>query len=107
MNALHLKANRTFKDVNGVERKAGEEYLITNEKCSFYVIDIYEELVQIVKLTILDSLQYCIILNPFDENTLKNRLGAKLQLDGPRSFFLKPGEELEGGIKNCYILSED
>jgi len=20
---------------------------------------------------------------------------------------LKPGEELEGGIKNCYILSED
>lgn len=69
MKALHLKANRSFVDVYGVNRKAGEEYLITNERCSYHVIDIYEELVQVIKLTILTSLQYCIILNPFDQTT--------------------------------------
>lgn len=65
--SLHLRANRTFTDVYGVERKAGEEYLITSERSSFHVQDIYEEVVAQVSLTILSPLQYCIILNPFDE----------------------------------------
>lgn len=43
--SLHLRANKTFIDVYGVERKAGEEYLITSERSSFHVQDIYEEVV--------------------------------------------------------------
>ena len=40
----------------GIERKAGEEYLITSDRSSFHVQDIYEEVIAEVKLTILSSL---------------------------------------------------
>jgi major vault protein len=46
--ALHLKATKTFIDFYGIERKAGEEYLITLERTSFHIVDIYEEFVKIV-----------------------------------------------------------
>lgn len=55
-SAVHLIANKTFVDKYGIERKAGEEYLITNLMSTYHIIDIYEELYKKVKRTILDAL---------------------------------------------------
>jgi len=40
-----LKALQNFTDVYGIERKAGEEWLITNKLSCTHIIDVYEELV--------------------------------------------------------------
>ena len=45
------------------------------------------------------------ILNPVDEVTKKNRLGASVLQRGPKSFFLQPGEEIT--IRSAYLLTED
>lgn len=71
--ALHLVAVKTFVDVYGDERRAGEEYLITNELASYHIVDIHEELKKECKITVLDSLQYCVIVNPIDPETKKNK----------------------------------
>lgn len=105
--ALHLVAVKTFEDIYGVERRAGEEYLITNERSSYHIIDIHEELKQECRITVLDSLQYCVVVNPIDPDTKKNKQGAKLLIKGPKSFFLQPGEELDRGIQNAYLLGEN
>ena len=48
------------------------------------------------------------IVNPFDEKTGKNKLGAKELRVGDGSFFLQPGEEiLEEKINDLYILQND
>lgn len=105
--ALHLRATQNFIDVYGKERKAGEEWLITNILSTFHIIDIYEEFVNIVNITILNSKQYCLVLNPYDHKVGKNRLGAVELRKGENSFFLYPGEELQEGIKSIYLLQEN
>ena len=40
-------------DIYKVERKAGEEYLITLDNAPSHIVDIYEEYVKSVDLTIL------------------------------------------------------
>lgn len=42
---LHLIAQQTFTDVYGIERKAGQEWLITRETSDLHILDVYEELV--------------------------------------------------------------
>ena len=37
----------------------------------------------------------------------KPQLGQKKLIKGEKSFFLQPGERLEKGIQNVYILGED
>jgi len=54
----------------------------------------------------LNKRQYCIIVNPVGENG-KPRLGTKIVVRGEKQFFLKPGEKLEGGVKNVVILAPD
>ena len=105
--ALHLRASQNFKDVYNKERKAGEEWLVTMKDTSYHILDIYEEFVKIVNITVLTPNQYCFVLNPIDLKTGKNRLGAKELRKGEDFFFLQPGEELEGGIKDVYLLEEN
>ena len=105
--ALHLRATKTFNDKYGKERKAGDEYLITNTIAPFHIIDIYEEFINLVDVTILRKNQYCYVKDPIDPNTGKNRLGNLQLRVGESSFFLQPGEHLQGGIKNAHILQED
>lgn len=52
--ALHLRASKNFKDVYGIERKAGEEWLITEDMASHHIPDIYEEYVSLVERVVLD-----------------------------------------------------
>ena len=37
----------------------------------------------------------------------KPQLGQKKLVKGEKSFFLRPGEKLEKGIQNVYVLGED
>lgn len=105
--AISLKATKNFVDIYKKERKAGEEWLVTIQDSSFHILDISEEFGSIINITILDSKQYCVVLNPADSKTGKNRLGARELRQGETTFFLQPGEELEGGIKSIYLLEEN
>lgn len=107
LKAIQLRATKNFIDSRGTERKAGDEYLLSLKITPSHIVDIDEEIIQEVELTVLTSEQYCIILNPVSEETFKNRLGASVLVQGPISFFLQPGEELDDGIKDAYILSEE
>eukprot|EP01088_Endostelium_zonatum_P008743 TRINITY_DN218_c0_g1_i1.p1 TRINITY_DN218_c0_g1~~TRINITY_DN218_c0_g1_i1.p1 ORF type:complete len:838 (+),score=266.36 TRINITY_DN218_c0_g1_i1:54-2567(+) len=106
--AFHIRALKTFTDVFGKNRKAGEEWLVTLADAETHIPDIYEEIVTEVKITTLTNRQYCVILDPIDKKTNLPQLGKKLLKVGPASFFLQPGEKLEGtGIQNVNILAAE
>lgn len=104
--ALHLRAVKTFKDVYGKERKAGSEWLVTSKESETHIPDVYEEFVGEVRITTLSNRQYCVVLDPVDEND-KPQLGLKELRKGPRSFFLRPGERLEQGIQAVQVLGAE
>ena len=105
--AIHLRAIRGFTDIYGIYRKAGEEWLVTYELASMHILDVYEEFVQYVQVTVVGKNQYCLVVDPWDEKTKNNRFGYKELRKGQICFFLQPGERLEGGIKNKYVLADD
>ncbi|KAM4698036.1 major vault protein isoform 1-T2 [Rhinophrynus dorsalis] len=104
--ALHLTATKTFRDEKGGLHRTGEEWLVTMDDTEAYIPNVYEEVVGIVDITTLNSRQYCIILDPLGEEG-KPQLGQKKVIKGEKSFFLQPGESLESGIQDVYILSEE
>eukprot|EP00826_Nyctotherus_ovalis_P051824 TRINITY_DN649_c0_g1_i15.p1 TRINITY_DN649_c0_g1~~TRINITY_DN649_c0_g1_i15.p1 ORF type:complete len:633 (-),score=259.21 TRINITY_DN649_c0_g1_i15:188-2086(-) len=103
--AIHLTATRTFVDVYGKERKAGEEWLVTKEMASTHISDVYEKIVNEVNILVLSSNEHCYLLNPLENGI--NQMGKKILIKGPRAFFLNPGEQLDGSISANYILSDD
>lgn len=105
-NALHLRATRSFKDRFGKTRKTGEEWLITLTEAECYIPGVYEEVVADVDITTLSNRQYAVILNYVD-SAGRQHLGAKKLVKGPTTFFLQPGEMLEAGVQDVYILGED
>jgi len=104
--AVHMRATENFTDFTGIKRKNGEEWLITIRETGSHIPDVFEEIVGVVEITTLTSRQYCVILNPVGENGT-NQLGGKKLVKGECSFFLQPGEELEAGIQDVYVLGED
>jgi len=104
--ALHLKATRTFTDVFGKERKAGEEWLVTSAEAETHIPDVYEQVVGEVKITTLNNRQYAVVLDPIGANG-KPQLGQKQLRKGEASFFLRPGESLESGIQDVHVLGEE
>eukprot|EP01105_Mastigella_eilhardi_P013188 TRINITY_DN2997_c0_g2_i1.p1 TRINITY_DN2997_c0_g2~~TRINITY_DN2997_c0_g2_i1.p1 ORF type:complete len:821 (+),score=290.86 TRINITY_DN2997_c0_g2_i1:128-2590(+) len=106
VKALHLRASRTFVDVFGAERKAGEEWLVTSEMAEIHIPDVNEQVVGEVKITTLTNRQYTVVLDPVGMDG-RSQLGKKELRKGELSFFLKPGERLEAGVQNVYVLGED
>eukprot|EP00164_Ancoracysta_twista_P001028 GFYU01001339.1.p1 GENE.GFYU01001339.1~~GFYU01001339.1.p1 ORF type:complete len:879 (-),score=334.91 GFYU01001339.1:45-2579(-) len=104
--ALHLRATRTFKDALGRDRKAGDEWLITLEDSETHIPDVYEEVVGEVSVISLTGRQYVVVLDPVDEKG-RPQLGRKVLRCGELSFFLQPGERLESGIQNVYVLGAE
>jgi len=94
-------------DVRGIERKAGENWLVTLADAETHIPDVYERVVGEIPITTLTSRQYCIILDPVDKKSGKNQLGKRELRKGEISFFLCPGERLESGIQNIHVLEED
>ncbi|KAG3096170.1 Major vault protein [Phytophthora idaei] len=104
--ALHLRALRTFKDVYGISRRAGEEWLITTETTETHVQDVHEEIIGYVNATILTNRQYCIVVDPV-VNGVQHR-GTRELRKGEASFFLQPGEQLENGrVEDIIVLADD
>ena len=60
----------------------------------------------VVNVTTLTNRQYCVILDPVGKDG-KPQLGQKRLVKGEKSFFLQPGERLEKGIQNVFVLGED
>lgn len=106
-NALHMRATRTFMDFLKTKRRNGEEWLIRMSDTESHIPDVHEEVVGIVKITTLNSRQYCVIMDPVSEEDGKNQLGKRKLVKGEASFFLQPGERLERGIQDVYVLGED
>lgn len=104
--AVILRADKDFTDVYGIKRRAGEEWLITNNLASSHLLDIHESFVKDSHLQVLSKDEFCVITDPFDEKTNKNILGTKIIRTGECSFFLHPNEAIEDGIKNVFILGE-
>jgi len=104
--ALHLSAVTTFVDIRAIERKAGEQWLVTLSDAETHIPDVYERVVGEVPITTLTSRQYCIVLDPADKQG-HNNLGTRELRKGETSFFLRPGERLEAGIQNVHVLEED
>jgi major vault protein len=103
--ALHLRAKRTFQDIFSRQRKAGDEWLVTFEDTEIHIPDVYEQVVGEVEITTLSDREWCIVVNPIDESG-KPQLGMREVRQGRTSFFLHPGEFLENGIQNVYVLGE-
>lgn len=103
--ALHLRASRTFTDVRGVERKAGDEWLVTLAETEAHLPDVYEEVVGETTITTLGDREWCIVANPAGEDG-KPQWGKREVRKGRASFFLHPGESLEGGVRKVYVLGE-
>ncbi len=104
--ALHLRATRTFVDVFGVKRKAGEEWLITINEAETHIPDVNEEVVGEVRITTLNNRQYTVLVDPLDKSG-RPQLGYRELRVGPVSFFLRPGERLENGIQNIHVLGAE
>ncbi len=103
--ALHLRAKRTFPDILGRQRKAGDEWLVSLEDAEIHIPDVYEEVVGEVAITTLGDREWCIVVNPIDDLG-KPQLGLREVQFGRTSFFLHPGELLENGIQKVYVLGE-
>ncbi|XP_062919136.1 major vault protein isoform X2 [Mobula hypostoma] len=78
--AIRLRARKETKDREGHNRVTGEEWLV--QKVGAYLPGVYEEVLTVVNAYILTE-------------------------KGEKSFFLRPGEQLEDGIRDTYILSEE
>eukprot|EP01113_Clastostelium_recurvatum_P017882 TRINITY_DN210_c0_g1_i5.p1 TRINITY_DN210_c0_g1~~TRINITY_DN210_c0_g1_i5.p1 ORF type:complete len:887 (-),score=328.55 TRINITY_DN210_c0_g1_i5:121-2733(-) len=103
--ALHLMASRTFTDVFNKRRKAGEEWLVTLKDADTHIPDVYEEVKGTVNATVLSNRQYCVVLDPVVNG--KPALGLRELRKGELTFFLLPGERLEKGIQNVYVLASE
>ncbi|XP_022624362.1 major vault protein [Seriola dumerili] len=104
--ALHVRALRPFKDAGGRDRRTGEEWLVTMADREAHIPSVAEEVVGVVNVTTLSSRQYCVVQDPVGPDG-KPQLGQKRVVKGERSFFLQPGEHLEHGIQDVYVLSEE
>ncbi|RLN73197.1 hypothetical protein BBJ28_00018433 [Nothophytophthora sp. Chile5] len=104
--ALHLRALRTFTDVYGTPRRAGEEWLVTTDTAETHVQDVHEEIIGYVTVTTLTNRQYCVVVDPVVNGT--QRRGTREMRKGEASFFLQPGEQLENGcVEDICVLADD
>ncbi|XP_009467086.1 PREDICTED: major vault protein, partial [Nipponia nippon] len=104
--ALHLRATRTFEDERGRVRRTGEEWLVTQAQSEAYIPEVFEEVVAEVTVTTVGPRQYCVVLDPVGPDG-QPQLGQQRVIKGEKSFFLQPGERLQAGIQDVYVLSED
>ncbi|XP_065921043.1 major vault protein-like [Dysidea avara] len=104
--ALHLRSNETHKDQFGKNRIVGDEWIVTMDDSWTYIPDVTEELVKVDNMVVLNSRQYCVVLDPVGSDG-RPQLGTRVLKKGPDSFFLSPGEKLAEGIQNVFVLLSD
>jgi major vault protein len=105
----------------GNQRRNGEEWLVTSSDAETYIPDVYEEvhmiirtsshnlllqIVCVIKITTLTNRQYAVIVNPIGQDG-RPQLGKRKLIRGEKTLYLQPGEALERGIQDIYVLGED
>jgi major vault protein len=105
-DAVHLEAVKSFTDVFGKKRLAGEQWLVTNKDAATHIPHVYERMVCDIKVTTLSNRQFCVVVDPIDGNG-KNRFGEQETHRGELSFFLHPGEQLRNGVENIIVLANE
>ena len=103
---IHLRALKTYTDVYGEKRRAGEEWLVTLDLSERHIVSPQEEFVGDVHITALSSTEYCYVVNPIRKDGT-HRYGEKELRQGECQFFLNPGEYLESGINQIHVLEEN
>lgn len=93
--ALHLRATQSFVDAYNTERRVGDEWLVTRAQAATHMLDVHEQLVQLVPLTVLSPLHYAVVANPHDAQG-KPQFGRAVNVLGPATFFARPGEKVTG-----------
>jgi len=104
--ALMVRATRTFTDSRGVRRKNGERWLVRFSDMETFIPDVYEVVDEEQDVTTLTSRQYCVVCDPVGADG-KPQLGQRKLVRGEKSFFLEPGETLEDGISDNFVLQEN
>merc|ERR1711879_352254 len=89
--AYRLRASQDHIDIFETERKQGDEWLVTNENCSTYQLDVYEEIVSTENVIVLTNREFAVIENPMKDG--KPDLGAQKIVRGPCRMFLTPPYE--------------
>jgi len=69
--ACHITATANFVDQFNNERKTGDVWLITYKDCETYIPSVNETKVCDVPITILNSREFCVICDPYNETTKK------------------------------------
>jgi len=101
---------RNFRDNFGKDRKAGELWLVDSTMTETYIAGPSERIIGQVPLTTLTDRQFCVVVDPWrkdDHGEWKQNLGQKEVRAGRTSFFLRPGETLENGIQDVFVLGEE
>ena len=75
---LHLTANKDFIDVYGIQRVAGEEWLVTNQNSQVHIKDVNEKVLGLESAVTLSSREYCFVLNPRDTKNKRNYWGTRV-----------------------------
>lgn len=104
--ALYLRATRTFTDVYGKLRNAGEEWLVTVSDAPVHIVDAYETRVAEVKAVSLNAKEYAIVHHPVDANG-HNRFGETVVRRGECTFFLQPGEAMPAGVEPVLVVGKE
>jgi len=105
---LKLSTDINFKDIYGIERKAGDVWLVTINMAQSHIPDVYEKVLKEVKAITLSNREYCVILDPYNPKTRTNDFGKRELRKGEATFFLQPGELLEGNTTfTVKVLTED
>jgi major vault protein len=112
-DGLHVKATKTYTDPRspfreqGIVRKAGEVFLVTGEMCPCFVPHPYDKVLKRIRRTHLSASQYAVILDASAAQANGTTAAKARKVVTNTSFFLRPGERLEGGhSRNAFLLSE-
>ena len=89
-----------------VQRVTGISVVMKTITSSFLRLCCDLQVVGVVHITSLTNRQHCVILDPVNSKGVP-QLGRKKLIRGDKSFFLMPGERLEKGIQNNFVLGED
>jgi len=105
-SAIHLEAGYEYKDQFGVNRKAGEKWLVTNDMKATYIPDVYERVTKKVKSITLSNREWIKVRNPYCKEKKSLRRGQSEIRFGECTFFQVPGEEIEAK-QSLQVLSAE
>jgi len=103
--AISVEAVRGFVDVFGTRRAAGQQWLVTAAMTEAYLLGPHEKFIRDVHLTVLGPSQFCVVVDPWRDG--RHLLGQRELRRGRTQFFLSPGERLEAGISDVFVLEAD